>query len=270
MSCPPTDSAPSLLPFSPAAERTLTVFGGTVELALLPQRAQRLPEGAGRRAAARPALLPCRADQIVAKEAYWRHGDLAVTPNLYPFAREQRILWMAKPAREPDFDFWCAAHDWLERANGTLLLNNIGAAASIARAHAHLIGERLHWLQNRPDRTPQRETPPPIELPAGVDLVFKELPFLVLGVRGPARARAEAMMRLADARLTATWNVIADRDTTWAVPRRVEVPAPNFPEPLGAAELWGRWCYLDPAAFEAADGAMLERALMQATTPALA
>jgi hypothetical protein len=29
----------------------------------------------------------------------------------------------------------------------------------------------------------------------------------------------------------------------------IEIPAPHFPHALGAAELWGRWCYADEAAF---------------------
>jgi len=70
--------------------------------------------------------------------------------------------------------------------------------------------------------------------------------------------------------MTATWNVAVAGDTAWLLPRSVETPAPHFAYPLGAAELWGRWCYMDEAPFAAASGAALEAALTLAGMPALA
>ena len=75
-------------------------------------------------------------------------------------------------------------------------------------------------------------------------------------------------MLLAEARLTAAWNVIVTEDAAWIVPRAVETPLPWFPQALGAAELWGRWCYVDEAPFRAARGHDLEQALVQAGMPA--
>jgi hypothetical protein len=76
--------------------------------------------------------------------------------------------------------------------------------------------------------------------------------------------RAEALVRLAEARLTAACNVVVQDQTAWLFPRRLEIPAPHFPLALGSAELWGRWCYVDEAAFGAASAKDLEQALVAA------
>ena len=142
MECPPIDLPASIVPFAPAAERTLELFGTTVHLALIPSRRTR----SGRVQKGRPALQRSPVDRILGEEAYWRTDHLALTPNKYPFARGQRILWMANPAREPDRAFWLAALAWAEAGDGTVMLNNIGAAATIGRAHAHLVGEQMTFL----------------------------------------------------------------------------------------------------------------------------
>lgn len=253
----------TLVPFAPSATRPLRLHGADVELAWIPERRLR----AGQDREHRPAFAPCPADRIIAEEAYWQDDALALTPNKYPFARDQRLLWMTRPAREPDLTFWRAATDWVERADGTALLNNIGAAATIARAHAHLVGERLPFLEQLGERTLRRA---PIQVPAGCELVAKDLDRCVLGVRGPAPAQAEALALLADARLTETWNVILTRDAAWVVPRAEQTPAPDFPSPMGAAEFWGRFCYVDEAAFEAASERSLGVAWQRCTTTALA
>ena len=254
----PADAAP----YAPAAERTLSVFGAAVQLALLPGRRAR----SGHDREGRAAFVRSPAERILDEETSWRAGGLALTPNRYPFARDQHILWMARPAREPDREFWQVALDWVERSDGTALLNNIGAAATIPRAHAHLIGERLPFLANLPERE-LRDLP--IDVPDGCQLVAKDLPFCVLGVRGAAVDRAEALLRLADACTTATWNVVLTRDAAWVVPRGEQTPAPWFPAPLGAAELWGRFCYTDEQPFARATAEDLEAALVAATRPAI-
>jgi hypothetical protein len=231
MECPPIEPHPSLVAFEPTAERTLSLFGRTVYLALVPGRRAR----SGHVRDGRLALQRSPVNRILSEEAYWRSERLAVTPNKFPFAKNQRILWMANPAREPDRRFWQTALQWVNQSDGTALLNNIGAAATIPRAHAHLIDEKM--------------------------------PFLVgLAVRGDIEGKADALMRLADARLTATWNVIVMNDTAWIVPRGKQTPVPFFDQALGSAELWGRWCYVDEKPFEAATSADLEQALEIATT----
>lgn len=256
MAVPPIEPSAALVPFAPVAERRLTVFGAEVALVLVPGRRDR----GGRAHAGRPALQRCPATRIVAEEALWRSDGLVLTPNRYPFAHAQRILWMAGPTREPDHAFWLAALAWAERAGGSVLLNGIGAAATIARAHAHLVPERREFLERLPTR---RAAVDLIDVPPDGELVAVDAPFCAIGARGPVAARATALVLLAEARLTAAWNVVASGDTAWIVPRRAETPAPWFPQALGAAELWGRWCYVDEAPFAAATGRDLERALVE-------
>lgn len=258
---PPVEPHHSLVPFAPAAQRTEMAFGAPVVLAFVPGRKAR--QGT---VGTRPAFAPCPADRIVDGEAFWRGDGLAATPNLHPFAREQRILWSTGTLREPDAAMWAAVFAWADTAHGTALVNTIGAASTIARAHAHLLPERLPFLAALRERTVVR---PPIDLPAGIRLVQKDVPFCLLGVRGEADARAIAVARLGAMRLTAAWNVVAQDGTAWVFPRRVETPAPHFPFALGAAEVWGRWCYVDEAPFVAATGADLEQALVAAGTEPL-
>lgn len=60
------------------------------------------------------------------------------------------------------------------------------------------------------------------------------------------------------------FNLVDDGTTTWLLPRALETPTPHFPQALGAAELWGRWCYDDEGAFRAATGSDLAAALAAA------
>ncbi len=262
MRCPPFEPHASLVPFAPATVRTLTVFGGSVQLVHVPTRRARTDRATGDR----PAFRRSQAARIVHEEACW-HGDgLVLTPNLYPFAHQHRILWPTRPARDPDLTLWHAAGEWADRADGAALVNTIGAAATIARAHAHLVCERLPFLGALPERRCDLDL---ADLPADVELVAKDVPFCLLGVRGEAVARARALLLLAEARLTSACNVIVQDGTAWLFPRRLETPAPHFPFALGAAEVWGRWCYVDEAEFSAATAIDLERALVAAGMEAL-
>lgn len=259
MECPPIAPHPSLVPFEPTAERTLSLFGRTVHLALVPGRKGR----SGHVRDGRPALQRSPANRILSEEAYWRSETLAVTSNKFPFAKNQRILWMANPAREPDRTFWQTALHWVNQSDGTALLNNVGAAATIPRAHAHLVDEKMPFLGELTERSLQTDL---IDVPDGCELVCKDVPFCMIGVRGDLEGKADALMRLADARLTASWNVIIMKDATWIVPRGKQTPVPFFDQAIGSAEFWGRWCYVEEEQFAAATSADLEQALEIATT----
>lgn len=259
----PTEPHPALVPFAEANRRTVTVHGALVELVLVPQRKERQ----GRATADRPAFARSPAARITRDEVLWQADGLVLTPNRYPFAAHQRILWPEATAREPDSTFWHAVFDWVARCGGAALVNNVGAAATIGRAHAHLVPEQLPFLAALPERPLAIDL---IDPPRGVTLLAKDVPFCLLGVRGDADGCAAAMVQLAEARLTAAWNVVVQAGSAWVYPRAVETPAPHFPYALGAAELWGRWCYMDEAPFAAASGQDLERALAQAGKPALA
>lgn len=243
-----------------AARRTLALCGGTVELAWLPLRAQRL----GIPRADRPPLRPPLAEEILAKEALWRGGGVVLTPNRYPFAARQVLLWDEAPQREAGENLLRAALLLEERTGGTVQLNTVGAAASLPRAHVHLIGEVLPFLaafRGEPCRAAWLPALP------GVDVLELAPPFPVLGlgVRGPAPARAAALARLLELRGTPAANVVSAAGTSWWFPRSpVEIPAPHFPHALGASELAGRWCYTDERVFAAATAGDLEAALRAA------
>jgi hypothetical protein len=257
----PDDAHATLVPFAPAARRHATVFGAPVELAFVPSRKARHGRGAER-----PAFANSPADRIVRDEAFWSTDGFALTPNRYPFAAAQRLLWPRAPMRELPLAAWRAAFAWTTRTGGSALLNNIGAAATIAHAHVHLTTERLPFLAGLAERECTLDLGTPT---AGTRLVAKRAPFCALGVRGEPEAMAAEVQRLAAARLSAAWNVVAQDGTAWLFPRRLETPAPQFPYALGAAELWGRWCYLDEEPFAAAREPDLEQALLAALAPAL-
>lgn len=250
------------MPFAAAARRTLAVFGAPVELVFVPERRQR----SDRATADRPAFGRSRAAAIVARETLWRDERHAVTPNRYPFAATQRILWSVAMQREPDGAMWRAAAEWVDECDGTALHNTIGAAGTIARAHVHLLAERLPFPSALCERTLRSDL---IDVPPGASLSAADVPFCLLAVRGDATARAETLVRLADARLTAAGNVVLQRGAAWVFPRRAETPAPHFPFALGAAEVAGRWCYVEREPFEAATGPALERALLAAGAEAM-
>lgn len=256
----PIDATPD--PFVPTARREARVHGARVELVFVPERRSRQ----GRATAGRPAFAASAARRITRDEVLWRADDLVLTPNRFPFAAGHRLLWPALPVREPDAAFWREVFLWVERSHGAALVNNVGAAATIGRAHAHLVAERLPFLAALPERALPADW---LDVPPGVQLLAKDVPFCLLGVRGDAGGRAAAMLSLAEARLTAAWNVVVQADTAWVYPRSLETPAPHFPQALGAAELWGRWCYVDEAPFAAASSGDLERALAVAGMPAL-
>lgn len=262
MILPPIDPVPGLPAFAPPGRRAMTVLGAPAELIWVPERLQRTDRPNGNR----PAFRRSAAARIVATEAFWNVGGFALTPNRYPFAKEQRILWPTALLRDPDAAMWTAICSWVEAAHGTALVNNIGAAASIARCHAHLTPERLPFLATLRERPVHTDL---FDLPPGVTLVAKDVPFCLLGVRGAAGPLANALLRLAEARLTAAWNVVVTDGAAWVYPRRRETPAPHFPYALGAAEIWGRWCYLEDAAFRAATPQDLERALVDAGAEAV-
>ena len=250
-------------PFQPAGRRTATVFGSPVELLWLPDRAARpaIPT------ATSPAFRADVAERILANETVWRDGSLALTPNRYPFAATELLLWSEVPVREPDQHMLEVALQLEEATECTLVINSMGAAASIPRAHAHLVAERAPFLEQLPRR--------PCEvsfLPAGSGVELYQLtepfPGLAVGVRGGAKPRARALRRLLELRTAPPFNVVSQFGTSWLFPRsHVEIPAPHFPHALGSAELWGRWCYGRQADFEAATEADLEAALRHGLQP---
>lgn len=253
----------SLTPFAPRSRRTLTVFGAEVELVWLPERAAR----PGKPGPDRPPFREDLGARIAATEAIERTATFVRTPNKFAFARQQSVLWSERPLREPDAEFFAAAMRWLEVRGGTLLGNSIGAAASIPRAHVHHTEERLPFLEQIAEREWTADWLPK---GLGVQWLVKQVPFCLVGVRGDANGVARAVAGLQMHRMTAAVNVVATKGEAWVFPRAVETPTPHFPFALGAAEVWGRWCYVEERAFAAATAERLEAAMRGAGVAPLA
>ncbi len=256
----PLDTLP---PWSASRRREVEVYGVTVELVLLPERAGR----PGRAGDDRPVFLPSPAQRIVTEEALWADAQLGLTPNRYPFAERQLILWSLTERREPDAYFLATMFHWCDEHGLSGLVNSIGAAASIPRAHAHLTPEQGGFLTAVPHRRLEADWLPGAD---GVEFLQADVPFCAIGVRGPAAARADAMVSLQEIRMTPAYSLVSHPQVTWHVPRtHWETPTPHFPHALGAAELWGRWCYSDASAFAEATARKLEQALVLSCAPPL-
>ncbi|MFO1054098.1 MAG: hypothetical protein U1F36_17920 [Planctomycetota bacterium] len=248
--------------FAPAGRRSLRVHGVDTELLWLPERRHRR----GRPIEQRPALAPDFGARIVETETVWSDGEVALTPNRHPFAARQVIVWRRDFVREPDAALLTAGTVLTGAGHGTLLVNTIGAAASIVRSHAHLVGERLGFLDALRF---EPVTPTAFEVRAEVSIeqAAEPFPILLLRIRGPREARVDTALALARHRTSPAFNLIDDGTSTWFCPRPIEVPAPFFPQALGSAELWGRWCWDDEDAFRSATAGDLEAALAMAGAP---
>lgn len=261
MTALPPDGVLATTPaFTPTARRELLVFGAPAELVLLPERAHR----SGVPGPGRPAFRNSPAFRILCSESLWQQDDLSVTPNKFPFAREQGLLWDTRSTREHGQLLLRTLFAWVERLRGTGFVNSIGAAASIPRAHAHVTSEQLPFLQALPELPCSGDFLPVV---TGVQWIRKQLPFWLLGARGAPAPRAEAVFALQENRATAAFNLVVHDGTTWVFPRAAEIPAPHFPWALGAAEVWGRWCYVEREPFERARSSDLEQALTIAGMP---
>ncbi len=241
--------------FQPAARRECTILGAPVELLWLPERKQRRGVPTGRR----PAFLASPADRILREEAVWQGGGTVITGNPYPFGERQLLLWATDAVREPTRAMLEIGFRLEQATGGTVLINSTGAAASMTRAHLHLLSERRGFLtslsatQFEPDYLDSRD----------LDAVYRITePVLAIGVRGSPLARAAAAHRLLELRTCPSFNLVSSDGTTWVFPRSLEeIPRPHFPHAVGAAEVWGRWCYSDREDFEQATPAQLLTAL---------
>src|SRR5690606_17542862 len=247
-------------PFVPSGRRHLVVCGAPVELLWLPERRQRR----GRPAADRPAFAPSVVERIVAEEAVWEDAELALTPNRFPFAARQLVLWSKRALREPDAALLEPALAFADRHGATVLVNTVGAAASVPRAHLHLLAEPLPFGAALPFGPWAAGTTLGLQS-VRVARAAPPFPALLVELRGPAGARARAAARLLELRTTPAVNLVDHGGRTWVFPRSaIETPGTGFPQALGAAELAGRWCFHDEAPFRHADPDALTEALRRA------
>lgn len=243
--------------FVPAERRFVELHGGRIELCWVPHRSLR----SGRADAARPSFPPCRADRILADESVWTSEALALTPNLHPFADRHLLLWSRSPRREPDAAFLSAGFELADRCGGSLLVNSIGAAASIPWLHAHLLGERIDYLAAQPTCATDIASPSPA---VEIRRVGAPFPAMLLALAGGIDAVADATAELLRQRTVAAFSLVYADGRAFVMPRSVESPAPHFPQALGSAELWGRWCFEDEDAFRNASPESLDAALRAA------
>lgn len=243
--------------FEATQRRELTIYGQKVELLLLPGRARRQ----GIPGPDRPPFRPSPMARILAEECLWRGQGMTITANPFPFAERQLLLWAEDPIREASLPMLEMALSLAERCQGTVLLNSTGAAASISRAHLHLISDQSGFLSQLPSQVVH-----PAYLPEDPELECRictsPFPGFIHILRGSAPVRARAAHRLLEIRSTPAVNMISSQGQTFIVPRSpLETPSPYFPHALGAAELFGRWCYADAQAFAAATIEDLQEAL---------
>jgi hypothetical protein len=248
-------------PVAIAGQRLAEVFGAPVEIVALPARGQRR----GIPMSSRAALQDNRAPDIIAREAVWESPGVAMSGNAFPFTARQVVLWATEPRRDPSLQMLEVAYELEDLVGGTTIVNSMGAAGSITRSHIHLLGQRNDFFSGLPQTriTPRVACLEP-ELLGACEVLRLGLPFpgVAVGLRGTPADRARAMFHLLESRTTPAFNLIGSGGIAWLVPRSaIETPGPYYPQALGGAEIWGRWCCNDEATFARLTGPDMENAL---------
>lgn len=244
------------------ASRRVLAFGLPYELVLIPSRGQRanLP-GAGR-----PAFVSDKGGRIRAGEALVQDENVVLTPNRFAFYPQHGLLWQAEGfAREAPVPLLESGFRLADQAEGALLVNSIGASASICQAHGHLVRAKSRVLPALPMKTlgvnrslQIRATDPQAGHPA-----------LTVQIRGgSAGDRARLVRALLDLRSSASYHVLAQEDVAFVIPRRREIVAEVSPYALGAAEFFGRFVLPERETFDRLERPDLERSLAEASVPA--
>ncbi|MEZ5987599.1 MAG: hypothetical protein R3F30_00435 [Planctomycetota bacterium] len=255
-----------------ARRKELRRWGLPFEAVLIPRRAARAHvPGTGR-----PAFLPDHGSRIRRDEALHDDDLVAATPNRFPFFARQVLLWPSTGfAREPDPAWLARCLDLCAAWGGSLLMNSIGASASIPLAHAHLADERSAVL----DAWPLVDVPGADGGPARVggddgpvlragDPDAGPPVLLVVLDGGATEARARVACRLLQLRSFPSHHLLAQGDRLWLVPRSREIVAEAAPWAIGGAELWGRFVFPDEESYDAFDERRLGLALAGACRPA--
>ncbi len=243
------------------ASRRLLAFGLPYELVLIPSRGQRanLP-GMERR-----AFVSDKGGRIRDQEELAREETIVLTPNRFAFYEQHGLLWQAVGfAREAPVSLMEAGFRLAEQAGGGLLINSIGASASICQAHAHLVRAKSEVLARLSMRA--------LGEARGLRVLATDPeaghPGLVVLVRGGrASDRAGFVRALLDLRTSASYHVLAQDDSSWVIPRRRETVAEASPYALGAAEFFGRFVLPERETFDRLDRTAIELALEEASVP---
>jgi hypothetical protein len=244
------------------ASRRLLAYGLPYELVLIPSRGQRANLPGGRR----PAFTCDRGGRIRQAEALASDDDVVLTPNRFAFYEQHGLLWQAEGfAREAPVRLLEAGFRIAEQSGGALLVNSIGASASICQAHGHLVRARSEVLAGLPMS--------PLGAERGLKLLASDPraghPALAIQVRGgSASDRARLVRALLDLRTSASYHVLAQEDAAWVMPRRREIVEEVSPYAIGAAEFFGRFVLPDRETYDRLDRSSIELALAEASLPA--
>lgn len=241
--------------------RTATLFGRDFELCWIPGRAQR----AGVPGAGRPSFRRHPGDRIRRDEVFWKRGSLLATPNRFPFVGDSLLLWEdGGSAREVGESHLAAAFALADECDAALLVNTVGASASIPLAHAHFLFDvrpllEQAWTGVEIGSVPQGRLLAPS--PDGDWPLFAA----IVECEDPAR-RARWVRHLLDVRTHAAANILAQGRRAIVVPRRGELGGLDFPYAIGAGELSGRFVFPSLETMRAAGAQGLEASLRGATT----
>lgn len=243
------------------ASRHVLAYGLSYELVLIPRRGQRanLP-GHGR-----PAFTGDKGSRIRAEEALAQDELVVLTPNRFAFYEQQGLLWQASGfSREVPVELLEAGFRLAEQGRGALLVNSIGASASIGQAHGHLVRARSEVLEGLPMAVVGEER--------GLRLLASDPgaghPAWTVQVRGASAGdRARLVRALLDLRTTASYHVLSQGDAAWVLPRRREIVEEVCPYAVGASEFFGRFVLPERETYERLDGVAIELALAEASVP---
>ena len=123
--------------------KELLAFEIPHEVVLIPARAKR----AGIPGEGRAVLGPAKGLLIREDEILWRDDEVVLTTNRFPFFEQQGILWPVHGhPREPSVRFLSRCLEIAGIADASLLLNGIGASASIPLCHVHLCPKKSKAL----------------------------------------------------------------------------------------------------------------------------
>jgi hypothetical protein len=244
------------------ARRSLLAFGLPYELVLIPSRADR----AHFPGMERPAFVSDKGGRIRQEEALVREDGIVLTPNRFSFYEQQCLIWQAEGfAREAPVALLEAGFRLAEQTQAALLINSIGASASICQAHGHLVRAQSKVLAAFPMKA--------LGAARGLRLLATDPlaghPSLTIQIRGGAPSdRARLVRALLDLRTAASYHVLAQAGAAWVIPRRREIVAEVSPYALGAAEFFGRFVFPERKIFERLDRKAIELALSEASVPA--
>ncbi len=252
--------AARIYPFPGASDkRTVNAFNMDFHVLYMPWRGVRREKGKMPSPFSRD-----RAYEIISREAIWRKGKYVVTPNKYPFAERQLLLWEDDREREPGEGLITLSLAILGKLEGmTGLMNTTGSAATIAKAHMQMAGLGrkpavskipLEWMET-----------------GGILAGFPERgsgwPGFFVAMKGDPERVGNLTKTLLIQRRCPAFNIIISENTLYLFPRLRETEMEAYPYPLGALELAGCFAFEHEETFLSATGERIEKAISASCYP---